>query len=125
MCFKGSRRIGLRDLKTFNLALLAKQGCRILQQPQSLVARVFKAKYFATSDFMIATLRNQPSYAWRSIFVAREVLHLGLRWHIGDGKSVHIWRDPWLPTKGSFMVRSIPQGSYPVESVSNLILADS
>jgi hypothetical protein len=117
--------LGFRDLKTFNLALLAKQGWRILQQPQSLVARVFKAKYFATSNFMDATLGNRPSYAWRSIFMAREVLHLGLRWHIGDGKSVDIWRDPWLPTKGSFMVRSDPQGSHPVESVSDLILADS
>jgi hypothetical protein len=103
------------------VALLAKQGWRIIQQPQSLVARVFKAKYFASREFMTASLGNRPSYAWRSISMAREVLQLGMRWHIGDGRSVKIWHDPWLPLKGSFMVHSVPHGLDPGETVSALL----
>uniref|UniRef100_A0A2N9HX16 Reverse transcriptase domain-containing protein n=1 Tax=Fagus sylvatica TaxID=28930 RepID=A0A2N9HX16_FAGSY len=89
--------MGFRDLKFFNMALLAKQGWRLLQQPQSLIFRVLKAKYFPLCDFLEASIGHRPSYAWRSIASARAVLNLGLRWHIGDGKSVRITKDPWLP----------------------------
>ena len=48
--------MGFSDLRAFNLALLAKQGWRIQQNPQSLVHKVFKAKYFMGSSFKEAQL---------------------------------------------------------------------
>ena len=44
--------MGFKDLKAFNLALLAKQGWQILKNPESLVHKVFKAKYFAKTTFL-------------------------------------------------------------------------
>ena len=38
--------MGFKDLKSFNLALLAKQGWRLQTHHNSLFCRVFKAKYF-------------------------------------------------------------------------------
>lgn len=53
---KSEDRMGFKDLKGFNLALLAKQGWWIIQTPDSLLHRVFKAKYFARCTFMEAKL---------------------------------------------------------------------
>ena len=51
---KSEGGMGFKDLKEFNLALLVKQGWRILENPNSLVYRVYKAKYFAKESFLNA-----------------------------------------------------------------------
>ena len=42
--------LGFCDLRLFNLALLGKQGWNLLTKPRTLVARVFKEKYFPSGD---------------------------------------------------------------------------
>lgn len=55
MCMpKEEGGLGFRDLKAFNLALLAKQGWRLQNESNSLVHRVFKAHYFLDGDFLSA-----------------------------------------------------------------------
>ncbi|KAA3486681.1 reverse transcriptase [Gossypium australe] len=70
--------MGFRDLCKFNIALLAKQGWCFLTKPDSLVARIFKAKYFPTITFLKAQLGAYPSYVWQSIFAARKMLEDGV-----------------------------------------------
>lgn len=79
-----------RDLKAFNLALLAKQRWRIQQNPNSLVHRVLKAKYFADLTFKEAQLGHRPSYVWRSLMAAKDIVMNGARWVVGNGESVKI-----------------------------------
>ena len=55
--------MGFRNLQAFNLAMLAKQGWRLLTNPSSLVARIYKAKYYPTSDVLGAKMGCNPSYA--------------------------------------------------------------
>jgi hypothetical protein len=98
--------MGFRDLQLFNKALLARQGWRLLQQPQSLVFRLLKAKYFPHSSFLDAPISGNVSYIWRSICEARQVLRDGMRWRVGDGVDIKIWKDAWLPTPSTFRVIS-------------------
>lgn len=37
------------------------------------------------------------SFTWRSILAGREYLNKGLRFQVGDGSSISLWDDPWLP----------------------------
>ncbi|XP_019179038.1 PREDICTED: uncharacterized protein LOC109174248 [Ipomoea nil] len=93
---KSEGGLGFKRLHEFNLALLAKQGWRLLIHPTSLVSRLLKAKYYPTSDFMGAHLGNNPSFIWRSIMAGQQVLRLGLARRIGDGMDTTIWGWNWL-----------------------------
>lgn len=48
---KSERRLGFKDLCAFNLALLTKQGWRLIQQLKSLASQLFKARYYPNTDF--------------------------------------------------------------------------
>jgi hypothetical protein len=67
-------RMGFHDIELFNLALLAKQAWQILQEPESLSAKISKAVYFSQGDFLGANLGSAPSKIWRSVLDGREVL---------------------------------------------------
>jgi len=89
--------LGFKDLCVFNLAMIGKQAWRLLTMPNSLVARVYKARYFPKSSFIEASLGNCPSFSLRSIMAAHDLVCGGVRRRIGDGKSTLIWGHPWLP----------------------------
>ncbi|XP_075645524.1 putative mitochondrial protein AtMg00310 [Castanea sativa] len=83
--------MGFKQLKEFNLALLAKQGWWLQTGQKSLVFRVFKAKYFPRCDFINATLGNNPSYTWCSIMAAQNIVKEGIRWRVGNqGRSQNL-----------------------------------
>ncbi|MBA0814712.1 hypothetical protein Gohar_020522, partial [Gossypium harknessii] len=88
--FKEMGGLGFRSLAKFNLALLAKQGCRLINNPNSLLTQVFKAKYYLQCDFLEARLRNLPSYTWQSIWAARGLLEKGICWRVGKGDKFSI-----------------------------------
>jgi hypothetical protein len=92
--------LGFRDLYGFNIAMLARQGWRMLVNPESLCARVLKARYFPNSSILKATASQGISYSWRSILKGVRLLKEGLIWHIGDGSSVNIWTDQWINRTG-------------------------
>jgi hypothetical protein len=66
------------------MAMVAKQGWHIMMNPGTLVARIFKARYFPHSSFLEANVGNNPSYVWRCLWKSRCVLNLGCRWRIGE-----------------------------------------
>ena len=117
--------MGFRNLQAFNLAMLAKQGWCLLSNPTSLVARIYKAKYYPYGDVLGVKLGSNPSYARRSIFSSLEVIRRGSRWRVGNGKLIHIWEDKWLPTPTTYRVCSPPRLFNDFPMVSSLIDEDT
>ncbi|XP_031124214.1 uncharacterized protein LOC116026927 [Ipomoea triloba] len=78
--------LGFKDLRALNRAMLEKQAWRFLTRPQSLVARVYKAKYFPRTSFVDAALGSNPSFCWKSIMAAHELVCAGVRRRLVMGK---------------------------------------
>jgi hypothetical protein len=96
--------MGFRDLRAFNIALLAKQNWRIQTQPQSLMARTLKAKYFPQTSLWKAKPKQGINYSWRSILQVNWVIKKGSYWAVGNGESINIWQDNWLPNQNGYKV---------------------
>lgn len=62
--------MGFKDLRCFNLAILAKEGWRLHHNPNALLTRVLRAYHFRVGCFLNASLGHNPSWGW-SIFEAK------------------------------------------------------
>lgn len=91
--------LGLKKLHEFNIAMLAKQAWRIINNANPLVTQLLKARYYPTTDFLNALPRANQSYVWRSILETQAVVKQRCRRRIGDGKDTRVWQVPWLPDK--------------------------
>lgn len=96
--------VGFRDMHLFNQALLARQGWRLLQNPDTLCARVLKSKYYPHGSLLDTVFSSDTSQVWRGIEFGLELLKEGLIWRVGNGKSIQIKRDhPWWSASVSHM----------------------
>ncbi|AES78362.1 hypothetical protein MTR_7g028230 [Medicago truncatula] len=69
---------------------------KIQTDVDSLVTRLFKAKYFAHTDFFGSNIGTNTSYVWGSIFSAKNVVNHGARWCIGTSARIPLMGHPWL-----------------------------
>ncbi|XP_027103053.2 uncharacterized protein [Coffea arabica] len=112
---------GFRQLKAFNLALLAKQAWHIATQPSTFLHRVFKAKYFPTKDFFQDESTSRPSFTWRGLCAVRRYLLSGSKWRVGNGLHIKIWKDRWIPRPSIFKIVS-PSDALPEDSTVDCLI---
>jgi hypothetical protein len=88
--------MGFRDLHySFNLAMLAKQVWRLIDEPNSLCVQVLRAKYYLISrDILQAGPKARSSFTWQSIVAWIQTFKRGCIWRVGNGDSTEIWKDP-------------------------------
>jgi hypothetical protein len=82
--------LSFRDMHLFNMAMLAKQGWRFLQDPESLCGKVLRAKYFPSGNILEAVVAPGISYTWRNILKGLALLKEGLIWRVGDGTNIKV-----------------------------------
>ncbi|KAH9665893.1 putative reverse transcriptase/RNA-dependent DNA polymerase [Citrus sinensis] len=116
--------LGFKQIHIFNVAMLGKQVWKLLTSPTSFVAKVLEARYFPRSSIFDANLGFNPSFIWRSIMAAKEVVIRGSRIQIGSGKQVLIGKDSWLPDlEDGFTTSELPK-EIVMAPVCSLMVAD-
>lgn len=89
--------MGFRNLKNFNLALLAKQNWRLIHDPTSVWAWVLKDQYFPHVSFLEAKKGGRAFWAWSSLLESWDLLLKGAHWQIMRGDQTKLWFDRWVP----------------------------
>jgi hypothetical protein len=112
--------MGFRDLHCFNQAMLAKQCWRLLSDPDSLCAQVLRAKYYPDGDLINAVLKKGSSFTWQSIMSGLKTFKRGCIWRPGNGDTINIWSDHWIPSSPTRMVVT-PRGTCVLSRVNELI----
>nr|XP_023921351.1 uncharacterized protein LOC112032807 [Quercus suber] len=89
--------LGFRKAKDFNSALLAKLAWMIASNIDSLCMNLLKAKYKVKHNWLRTEPPKSASYTWKAIEKAKAIIRQGACYLIGDGSSVSVWEDPWVP----------------------------
>jgi hypothetical protein len=109
-----------RDLHSFNQAMLAKQCWRLLSDPDSLRAQVLRAKYYPDGDLLNVVLKKGSSFTWQSIMSGLKTFKHGCIWRVGDGSTINVWADQWVPSSPNRQVMS-PRGNCLLSTVQEFI----
>lgn len=71
----------------------------MIQEIDSLLYRCFKARYFPRTTFLDAVESPNSSFVWRSIMAALQILKSGYCWRVGNGSSIQVLGDKWIPNQ--------------------------
>lgn len=88
--------MGFHDLHSFNLAMLSKQAWRLIHDTNSLFYKEYKARYFQNSSFMIADVGSHPSFVWRSLLAAGDIIFRSSKWRVGNDTTIGVYNHKWL-----------------------------
>lgn len=66
------------------------------------MSKVLKGKYYPKRGLLQSEAQNLAFCLWKSWIRAKEILHKGVRYQVGDSKSIRIWEVPWIETTSNF-----------------------
>ena len=81
----------------------------------SLLYKVFSAKFFPYGNILEASAKARRSFAWQSILKAKDLIKSGLNWRVGDRTKIPIKGSNWLIDEGHRSVLS-PLTNVPMDT---------
>jgi len=117
---KGNGGLGFRDFRIFNQALFARQAFQLLTRLDSLCSKALKAKNYPNGSLEDTVFSGNASPTWHAIQHGLEPLKQRLVWRVGNGESIRIWRDPWIPRPMSYRPITV-RGTCRLRRVSELL----
>ena len=102
-------------MDTMNIALLTKLAWRIYSNPHSFLAKLISAKYGARLSFRnpqspAVSINNNPLYT--ALQTGYDSLRSRILWQIGNGSTVKMAQDPWVPSIPQFIPALKPTYQY-------------
>lgn len=115
--------LNIKQTEIMNLALLAKLSRRMLHPQDALWYKIMKGKYFPLSDPFSDPLTNTGSWIWNGICRGLDIIKKYVVWEVGNGDSVCIWKDKWIPSIPTTVNNQFYSSC--MKTVSQLIDADT
>ena len=94
--------MGFRKSWEFNQALLSKLAWWMLSGKSCLCVNVLRAKYKIRNNWLSHISQGNSSPIWKSLGV-KYIFSKAACMTVGDGNSIRIWDDPWIPDLQGFI----------------------
>jgi hypothetical protein len=119
---KNAGGLGFRKTKDFNTTLVAQFSWMIASKKESLCTKVLRNKYKVSDHWLRQQQTKGASPVWKAIAKARDLINQGVCYLVGDGNSINVWKDLWIPWSQNFKPTPIVPGEDQEPMlVSNLI----
>lgn len=94
--------LGFKKAKDVNSALLAKLAWMVVSGKQSFCMEVLRTKYKVSNNWITEEPVKLACPTWRAIEAGKNLIEKGACFLLGDGKSIDIWIDQWVPWIANF-----------------------
>lgn len=101
--------LGIKDINTFNLALLGKWKWKMFQHQRELWVRVLESKYGGWRNLSELPRISSESIWWRDLkLLDQHPLHgltiqSAISWQVGCGDQFRFWEDNWRGGEGTLL----------------------
>ena len=95
--------LGFRKAKKVNEAFLAKLSWMVTSKRDNLCWKAIRSKYKITDSWLREEPRKYTSHTWRAMEKLKPLIRSGACFLVGDGLSIDIWTEPWVPWVPNFI----------------------
>ena len=89
---------GIPDFSSLNLCLLASWINRYHLNEAAIWKKIIDFKYNCKNPNIFCCPELNASPFWKGVLWACKAAHMGVRWKVGDGRTIRFWEDTWVGT---------------------------
>lgn len=104
--------------------MISRIAWRLVGSPDDLWAKILKGKYFKKTGVLHSKKKSSASWIWKCILQGIEHIKKYSVWEVGNGFSINIWNDKWVPNREQPLVNCTIFNSN-ITLVSDLINQDT